>query len=228
MFLASIPHVITKAFPNLIWKMDNKEKVIYLTFDDGPIPETTKWVLETLDNFNAKATFFCVGDNVKKHPHLFNQILAKGHVVGNHTFNHIKGWTTETNEYVNNAYKADRMINSELFRPPHGMIKKSQIKALRDEFKIIMWNVLSMDYNKKISPKQCLKNVTSNAKAGSIVVFHDSIKASRNMQFALPKTLEYFSNKGYSFNAIRLNEYQQPKLSLFETLTYNTSVRRIA
>ncbi len=228
MFLASIPNVITKVFPDLVWKMDNKEKIIYLTFDDGPIPETTSWVLDTLENFGAKATFFCVGDNVKKHPHLFNQILAKGHIVGNHTFNHLKGWTTNTENYIENTYRADRLINSELFRPPHGMIKKSQIKALKDEFKIVMWNVLSMDYDKKISPSQCLKNVTNNAKAGSIVVFHDSIKAKRNMQYALPKTLEYFSNKGYSFNSIYLNEYQLPKPNSLEIWKHNTFIKEIA
>ena len=223
MFLASIPNVITKAFPSLIWKMDTDKKVIYLTFDDGPIPETTQWVLKTLENFNAKATFFCVGDNVKKYPHLYNQILAKGHAVGNHTFNHIKGWTTETGEYIKNTFKADSIINSELFRPPHGMIKKSQIQLLKDNFKIIMWNVLSMDYDKRISPNQCLKNVTNNAKSGSIVVFHDSIKARRNMQFALPKTLEYFSNEGYSFSEIRLREYQLPKPNFVEAF-----IRKIA
>ncbi|MBN1252155.1 MAG: polysaccharide deacetylase family protein [Bacteroidales bacterium] len=228
MFLASMPSVIKKAFPSLIWRMNNEDKVIHLTFDDGPIPETTRWILKTLDNFNAKATFFCVGDNVEKYPHLYNQILDKDHVVGNHTFNHLSGWKTETSDYVENIYKAENLISSDLFRPPHGLLKNSQIQALKNNFKIIMWDVLSMDYEEKISPLQCLKNVTNNAKNGSIIVFHDSIKAWKNLQYALPKTLEYFSELGYSFNSINLNKYQLPKPSIIESWMNSSYSRQLA
>ena len=228
MFLASMPSVITKDFHTLIQNINSQEKVIYLTFDDGPIPETTKWILKTLDNFKAKATFFCVGDNVNKYPHLYNQILAKNHVVGNHTFNHLNGWKTETSKYISNASKADKLIDTDLFRPPHGMLKNSQIQALKNKFKIIMWDVLSMDYDKNVSRKQCLKNVVNNAKSGSIVVFHDSIKAWKNLQYALPRTLEFYSKLGYSFNSIRLDQHQQPKPSIIESWINSAYTREIA
>ena len=216
MLLASVPAVITKAFPSLIWRISKEEKVIHLTFDDGPIPETTEWILNTLKQHQAKATFFCVGDNVRKFPDLYEKIIWEGHRVGNHTFNHLNGWKTDTDEYLNNIKKAKKHIHSRLFRPPHGMIKISQVQELKKEYDIVMWDVLSMDYDQKITPEQCLQNVTSNAKPGSIVVFHDSIKSWKNLQYALPKTLAYYTEKGYSFESLNLSAYQEPKPSMIE------------
>lgn len=216
MLLASVPAVVTKAFPSLVWKISRQEKIIYLTFDDGPIPETTKWILATLKKHKAKATFFCVGDNVQKYPNLYNEILFDGHTVGNHTFNHLNGWKTDTEEYITNIEKAKQHISSRLFRPPHGLIKTSQVQKLKKDFKIVMWDVLSMDYDQKITPEQCLNNVTENAKPGSIVVFHDSIKSRKNLEYALPETLEYFSAQGYSFESLNLSTHQEPKPSIIE------------
>ncbi len=228
MLLASMPGVITKAFPSLVWRIAEEEKVIYLTFDDGPIPETTNRILSTLKKYQAKATFFCVGDNVRKYPDLYEKILWEGHRVGNHTFNHLNGWKTETDEYVANIEEAKKHISSRLFRPPHGLIKISQVQELKTEYNIVMWDVLSMDYDQKITPEQCLHNVTSNAKSGSIVVFHDSIKSWKNLEYALPETLEYFTAKGYSFKALNLSAYQEPKPSIIEMWINYSFIRKQA
>lgn len=225
MLLASIPNVITKAFPSLIWKIPENEKVLYLTFDDGPVPEATPWVLETLRKFGASATFFCVGDNVRKYPHLFEQILKGGHSVGNHTFNHLNGWTTKPEDYIKNIEKAAKLIDSNLFRPPRGLLKNSHFQLIKAKYKVIMWNVLSIDYDKKLSQKQCAKNVINNAKPGSIVVFHDSIKAWKNMHYALPEVLEHFTNLGYQFKAIQFKQLSQKKPSLIE-MWFNYSFQR--
>lgn len=225
MFIASIPSLLTKAFPSLIWKIPTNEKVLYLTFDDGPVPEATPWVLETLKKYNAKATFFCVGDNVRKHPFLYEQILKEGHSVGNHTFNHLNGWTTKPEDYVKNIEKAAELIDSNLFRPPRGLLKNSHFQLLKNKYKVIMWNVLSVDYDKKLSQEQCLKNVTDNAKSGSIIVFHDSIKAWKNMNYAMPKVLEHFSNQGYQFKAIEFKQLSARKPSLIE-MWFNYSYQR--
>jgi len=225
MFLASVPNLITKAFPSLIWKIPEEEKVLYLTFDDGPVPEATPWVLETLKKYNAKATFFCVGDNVRKYPFLYEQIQKDGHSVGNHTFNHLNGWTTKPEEYVKNIEKAAELIDSNLFRPPRGLLKNSHYQLIKSKYKVIMWNVLSIDYEKKLSPKQCSRNVISHAKPGSIIVFHDSIKAWKNMHYALPKVLEHFSNLGYQFRAIKFKQLSHRKPSLIE-MWFNYSFQR--
>ena len=225
MFLASVPKFVIKAFPSLIWKIPEKEKVLYLTFDDGPVPEATPWVLETLKKFNAKATFFCVGDNVRKHPQVFKQVLEHGHSVGNHTFNHMNGWTSVPEEYVENIEKAAEYINSNLFRPPRGLLRNPHYQLIKSKYKVIMWNVLSIDYEKKLSPQQCLKNVTRNAKPGSVVVFHDSIKAWKNMSYALPHVLEHFSALGYQFKAIEFKQLSQRKPSLLE-MWFNYSFQR--
>lgn len=225
MFLASVPKFVTRAFPSLTWKIPEEDKVIYLTFDDGPIPEATPWVLEKLEEYNAKATFFCVGDNVRKHPFIYDMVINKGHSIGNHTFNHLNGWRTKPEEYVANIEKAEAYIDSNLFRPPRGLIKNAHYQLIKDRYKVIMWNVLSLDYEKKLSPKQCLKNVTDHAKPGSIVVFHDSIKAWKNMSYALPKTLEHFSSLGYRFEAIEVKQHSLPKPSLIE-MWFNYSFQR--
>ncbi len=216
MLISSVPNILTRMFPSLVWKVDETQKTIYLTFDDGPIPETTEWILKTLQQFNAKATFFCVGDNVRKYPELFQQILDEGHLVGNHTYNHLNGWNTSVDEYIENVEKAAKLIKSNLFRPPRGMIRIDQAQKLLEKYHIVMWNVLSVDYDKDVSPQQCLKNVTSNAKAGSIVVFHDSLKAQKNMQYALPKTLEHYAEKGYHFAKLNFSNIKESRPSRVE------------
>ncbi|QDO92966.1 polysaccharide deacetylase family protein [Formosa sediminum] len=198
------PKLIKGIFPNYVWDMpllDNK--TIYLTFDDGPHPEITPWVLKTLACYNAKATFFCIGDNVRKYPETFTNTINAGHSIGNHTFNHLNGWHTNTNEYVKNVEKAAQLIPSKLFRPPYGKIKNKQANILRQHgYKIIMWSIISFDWDKNLKAEQCLNHVIKHAEDGHIIVFHDSLKAAKNMQFALPKVLAYFSEKGYQFKGL--------------------------
>lgn len=192
-------------FPNYVWDMATTDKVLYLTFDDGPTPEITNWTLNILKQYNAKATFFCIGTNIVKHPDIFKAIIKEGHTTGNHTQNHVKGWTTKTKNYLREVQDAQIVIDFEphLFRPPYGQITPKQGKKLIAlGYKIIMWDVLSFDWEVDVSKEKCLENVISKSKAGSIIVFHDSIKASRNMMYALPKVLEYFSKKGYEFKAL--------------------------
>ncbi|HEX9601798.1 MAG TPA: polysaccharide deacetylase family protein [Mariniflexile sp.] len=209
------PLVAKKMFPNYVWDIPTNDKVLYLTFDDGPTPEITNWTLNTLKEYNARATFFCIGNNIEKHPEIFQNILNEGHAIGNHTNNHIKGWKTKAKDYLENILEAENIITNHiqdsefrvlnLFRPPYGQITPKQGKKLLElNYKIIMWDVLSFDWDKDVSKETCLKNVTSNATNGSIVVFHDSIKASKNMQYALPKVMEYYSEKGFSFKALQL------------------------
>ena len=212
------PYVIKKMFPNFIWDIVTYEKTIYLTFDDGPTAEITNWILNTLDTFQAKATFFCIGNNIEKHPETFQNILKNGHAIGNHTQNHVKGWKTKTLDYLAEVEQAEQNIEKQsfqlfnapkktakLFRPPYGKIKSTQSKSLiKQGYKIIMWDVLSFDWDRNISTTKCLENVISKAKNGSIIVFHDSEKASKNMQSALPKVLKHFSEQGYVFKSISL------------------------
>ncbi len=191
-------------FPKYIWDFKTKEKVVWLTFDDGPIPEVTEWVLGQLSRYKAKATFFCIGDNIRKHPELFQKVIAAGQHIGNHTFNHLNGWKTDTSDYLDNVAKCSEEINSHLedgsrlFRPPYGKISRRQARLLRHKgFKIIMWDVVSADFDASVTPEQCYQNVIKNIEPGSIIVFHDSIKAWNNLEYALPKTLEFLSENGY-------------------------------
>lgn len=203
LYTSKTPSVFPKLFKKYRWHFYGEEKVLYLTFDDGPIPEVTEFVLDQLKAYDAKATFFCIGKNVKKNPQIYDRILQEGHVVGNHTHNHLKGWKSKTKKYLENVTKAEEFIQSSLFRPPYGRIKKKQAKALiKREYQIVMWDVLSADFDTKITKETCLNNVLSNSKPGSIVVFHDSLKAQKNMEFALPKVLEHYSKEGYSFKGI--------------------------
>lgn len=200
--------LIKKIFSNYIWDVSNTENKIYLTFDDGPIPEITEWVLEELKKHEAKATFFCIGHNIQKHPEIFEKVIREGHSVGNHTFNHLNGWKTSTKEYIENSSQwsvvSGRVPNCHLFRPPYGKIKTSQSKKLRQlGYKIIMWDILSADYDTAISPEKCLENVLQNVKSGSIIVFHDSIKAFPNLEYTLPKALKYWEAKGFVCDTIK-------------------------
>ncbi|MDP2162171.1 MAG: polysaccharide deacetylase family protein [Flavobacterium sp.] len=198
--------IIKTIFSNYFWDIPNSDKKVYLTFDDGPIPEITEWVLEQLKIYNCKATFFCIGNNIEKHPEIFNKLIAEGHAVGNHTFNHVKGWNTSNKAYLKEVEQceeeiqknASKNLQSKLFRPPYGKIKPLQSRKLRKlGYKIIMWDVLSADYKKEISKEKCLENVLKNVESGSIIVFHDSIKAFRNLEYVLPKTLQFLSENGY-------------------------------
>lgn len=197
---------VKRIFPKYIWDIPNTENKIYLTFDDGPIPEVTEWTLAQLKKHNAKATFFCIGDNIQKHPEVFQKVIEHGHAIGNHTFNHLKGWETSLEDYIKNTRKCSETINicqpntehCQLFRPPYGKIKPSQAGALRKlGYKIIMWDIISMDFDQTITPEECLNNILKNTQSGSIIVFHDSVKAWKNLEYVLPKTLEYLNEKGF-------------------------------
>lgn len=190
-------------YRNLNWSVDTCKKELYLTFDDGPTPIITDWVLAELAKYSAKATFFCIGRNVERHPSVYQKIIYDGHSVGNHTYSHLKGWNVSNDEYFNDTELASQFINSRLFRPPYGKIKHSQIKRLKSNgYNLFMWDVLSEDYNQNISEEQCLINVTDNTQNGSIIVFHDSIKASANLKYALPIVLKTFSDKGFVFKSL--------------------------
>jgi peptidoglycan/xylan/chitin deacetylase (PgdA/CDA1 family) len=200
---------IKKIFNNLVWDIQNSDKKIYLTFDDGPIPEVTEWVLDLLKSEEIKATFFCIGDNIKKHPEVYKRILSEGHQTGNHTFNHLNGWKTETNHYIDNFKLCETehlKLNAEhsfLFRPPYGKIKPSQSKAIRQlGYKIIMWDVLSYDFDSTISAEKSSDNVILNTAQGSIIVFHDSLKSEKNLRFALPRVIHVLKEKGFTFDVI--------------------------
>lgn len=197
------PSIVKRLFPNYVWDIKTRDKSIFLTFDDGPTPEITCWVLNQLKAFNAKATFFCIGDNIEKYPHIYQSIIEQEHTVGNHTYNHLKGWATKTPKYISNIELTEKLICSKLFRPPYGKLKRKQGKILIEKgYKIIMWDVLSLDWDKSINGEQCYQNVIKNAAPGSIIVFHDSVKASKNLYETLPRVLKFFSQKGYSFKAL--------------------------
>lgn len=196
--------ILNYIYPKAIWRKENEKNNIYLTFDDGPIPEITPWILDCLKEYQVKATFFCVGENIKKHPEIFDRILAEGHAVGNHTYNHLRGWDSEDQIYFQNIEKCEKLTNSRLFRPPYGRAKKSQMKVLAQDYKIIMWDVLTGDYDPKISPEQCYKNCVNYTRNGSIIVFHDNIKAINNVKYALPKSIEQLLRKGYRFKTLSL------------------------
>jgi peptidoglycan-N-acetylglucosamine deacetylase len=212
MYLAYSPFWLRWFYRDLTWHKSRSDKCIYITFDDGPIPVVTPWVLNILKQFNVKATFFCIGDNVGKHPDIYQQILADGHSVGNHTFNHLNGWKTNDADYLANIKQCSELVQSNLFRPPYGRIKKSQISNLQSpisnlqspisNLQIIMWDVLSGDFDINLSPEKCLKNVLKYSRNGSIIVFHDSLKAFKRLEYALPLALEILQKKGYNFSQL--------------------------
>lgn len=203
------PWIVKRMFSKLIWDIPNDQKNVYLTFDDGPTPMITKWVLDQLKQYDAKATFFCIGDNVQKFPNIYKDIVDQGHSIGNHTQNHLNGWQTSTSKYVQNiknCFLNNSEHNPKLFRPPYGKIKMSQSLELHKMgFKIIMWDVLSADFDQTISKKKCFENVVTNVTSGSIIVFHDSKKAFQNLEYALPRTLQFLAANGYVSKAIGAN-----------------------
>ncbi len=213
MNLFRTPFFLPKLYPSLLWRVPTGKKELYLTFDDGPVNGPTEFVLDELSRVNAKATFFCIGDNVSKHPEVFLKIIEQGHSIGNHTFNHLKGWSTPLQNYLDNillcenkmtSYKSPNLPppTSRFFRPPYGRITSKQISALKEKYQIVMWDVLTHDYSKNIARQNCLNGSIKATRAGSIIVFHDSMKAERNLTYVLPKFLDHFSSQGYEFKSL--------------------------
>ncbi|WP_411273928.1 polysaccharide deacetylase family protein [Daejeonella sp.] len=205
MYFTSSPFWLQWLYPTLTWHKNRKEKYVYLTFDDGPVPVVTPYVLNTLEKFDALATFFCIGENVCKYPNIFKDVLAKGHRVGNHTFNHLKGWNTPDQEFLENIEKCSEAVHSNLFRPPYGRISKVQIRKVKNmfpEMEIVMWDVLSGDFDRNISLEKCTRNVLKNVKNGSIIVFHDSEKAFARLEHTLPIVLKELQLQGYGFKML--------------------------
>ncbi|MCF8362087.1 MAG: polysaccharide deacetylase family protein [Prolixibacteraceae bacterium] len=197
-----LPKWITKLFPLAVWTIPTGEKVVYLTFDDGPIPEVTPQVLDILKEKNIEATFFCVGENVWRYPDLFEHIKDEGHSVGNHTYNHLQGIKCSRQYYIDNIEKANNLIGSNMFRPPHGLMKQSQYYSILNKYKIVMWDVISCDYDPDLSPETCYRNVIDYVSDGSIITFHDSLKAEHNVLNALPRVIDYLLEEGYTFRKI--------------------------
>ncbi len=205
MYFIKTPGLLKMLYPGLIWDAGHNKRCLYLTFDDGPIPIVTPFVLNILNQYNAKATFFCIGDNVRKHPDIFEQVKNDGHSIGNHTYNHLNGWKTDDKTYLDNFLQADTLLNTYLFRPPYGRIKRSQIKLLKAAkpgLNIIMWRVLSGDFDISLTPEKCLQNVLKQTDNGDIVLFHDSLKAFPQLEYALPKALEQWSKEGFTFSPL--------------------------
>lgn len=189
-------------YPGIIWDIRDAGKTIFLTFDDGPTPKITEKVLNILDTFQAKATFFCLGRNVERSPEIYNEILNRGHITGNHTYSHLKGWKTNNTQYFEDIELASKFIQSYLFRPPYGQIRRSQIAELRNKYRIVLWEVMSHDYEQRLSKERSLRAMLRYTKEGSILVFHDSAKAYSKLEYILPRFLEHFSSIGYSFKVL--------------------------
>lgn len=205
MYVVKTPGVVKKLYPSLLWNKPRTPNRIYVTFDDGPIPIVTPFVLNILQKYDAKATFFCIGDNIRKHPDIFMQVKNAGHAIGNHTFNHLRGTKTDDQVYLDNFLQCDAQLDANLFRPPYGRIKRSQIKLLKEtrpDLQIVMWDVLSGDFDQKLSPEACLQGVLKHTEPGSIIVFHDSLKAFDRLEYVLPRAMEEWAKKGYIFDPI--------------------------
>jgi peptidoglycan-N-acetylglucosamine deacetylase len=205
-YFVRTPWWLRRLYSGLLWRIPQREKVLYLTFDDGPHPEATPFVLDTLKQYGAKATFFCIGKNVEAYPQIYKDVLLDGHRVGNHTHNHLNGWKTPDKRYLENIREAAVLIDSDLFRPPYGRIGNLQASILRGppfNYRIVMWEVLSADFDLSVTPERCARNVIRHARRGSIVVFHDSAKAMTSLRRALPEVLAHFAGRGYRFEAIR-------------------------
>ncbi len=198
------PKIIRKLFPSFIWNFPDEKEGIFLTFDDGPRPEVTPWVLDLLDKYNAKATFFCIGKNVEMFPELFEEVKRRGHAVGNHSYSHVKGWGMKTGDYVRDIDIAGDMIKSNLFRPPYARIGTNQARVLNERYRAIMWTIISRDYNRNLSGDACARNVIPYIEPGAIIVFHDSIKCAPNLFEALPQVLEAIKEKGLICKRIEL------------------------
>ena len=199
MFIEQVPEIIRLLFPKALWRMNPKEKAVYLTFDDGPIPIVTPWVVDLLKQYDIKATFFMVGDNVRKHPQEFQYVVDNGHRIGNHTFNHLKGFITSTDRYVENVELADKFIQSNLFRPPHGFVNHKLYNKLSKNYKFVMWDLVTRDYSFRLYGEDVLANVKRYTRNGSIITFHDSMRSESNLRYALPRALDWLMEQGYTF-----------------------------
>ena len=203
MFIEQVPGFVRNLFPKALWRMNPDEKAVYLTFDDGPIPVITPWVVNLLKEYNIKATFFMVGDNVYKHPQEYMLVVENGHRVGNHTFNHLKGVFTNTVEYVDNVDKADAYVHSNLFRPPHGLLRHSQYKELSERYQFVMWDLVTRDYSSRLCGEEVLANVKRYVRNGSIITFHDSLRSENNLKYALPRSIDWLLEQGYEFKVFK-------------------------
>ena len=199
MFIEQPPQFIRQLYPRACWRMNASDKSVYLTFDDGPIPEVTPWALDVLDKYHVKATFFMVGDNVRKHADEYKMVVERGHRIGNHTYNHLKGFEEGTDRYIANVDKADCFLSTDLFRPPHGFMRLSQYRTLSERYRIIMWDLVTRDYNAKLTGEQVLRKVKRYARNGSIITFHDSLRSVENLRYALPRAIEWLQSEGYEF-----------------------------
>jgi len=210
MLIVRPPSLLTRALHRMTWDLKGNHRTVYLTFDDGPTPVVTPWVLNQLARADAKATFFCLGRNVDKYPDLYRQILSSGHSVGNHSYSHLKGFRSGVRRYMDDIHLAKGLIDSKLFRPPYGRILPGQVNAVLREYDIIMWDVLSIDYNNSLGGERVYQNVIKNVKEGSIIVFHDSEKAADNLYYALPRTLDYLREEGYAMHSMPSSGLARP------------------
>jgi len=201
-YIVHPPEMLRSYYKNVTWRIPVDEKKLFITFDDGPIPDITPWALDLLSKYNAKATFFCIGRNVERHPEVFSQILDEGHKVGNHSYSHVRGMFKDHEEYLADIELGQKFIKAQYFRPPHGRIKRNQVEILKNQYTIILWDVLCMDFDTKLTPEKCWKNVVNYTKPGAIVVFHDSVKAEPRMKYALEKTLDHYGDKGFQFDVL--------------------------
>ena len=202
MYAVKAPLLLQWLYPTLTWHRSRAEKRIFLTFDDGPIPDVTPDIINTLKTYDIKATFFCVGENIKKHPDLFGRLLENGHRIGNHTYNHLNGWKTADRAYLENVARCQQLTQTSLFRPPYGRGKRSQYARLKPDYEIIMRDVLSGDFDTELTPEKCLDNVIKHTRNGSIIVFHDNLKAIPRVTYALPRAIEHWLGEGYEFGML--------------------------
>lgn len=214
MYIIKTPKLIRKIFPNYLWNKSRKKPFVYFTFDDGPIPEVTPWVLDTLREYNMHGTFFCVGDNVRKHSDIYNRLIEEGHSVGNHSYSHKSGWSTDAEKYLDDVQLCGSFVQSNLYRPPYGRLRPQQAEALRDEYQIVMWDVLSGDFDQNISAEQCYQNVIQNLKPGSIIVFHDNVKSFKTLKEVLPRVIEYCIVQGLTSKALKYSRVEKEELAL--------------
>ena len=203
MFIEQVPDFVRNLYPKALWRMNPEEKAVYLTFDDGPIPVVTPWVIDLLGRYGIKATFFMVGDNVHKFPQEYMQVVENGHRVGNHTYNHLKGLFTKTSDYIENVDQADAFLHSNLFRPPHGLLRQSQYKELSKRYQFVMWDLVTRDYSLCLSGEDVLAIVKRLVRNGSIITFHDSLRSEKNLQYALPRAIDWLLEQGYEFKVFK-------------------------
>lgn len=202
MLLEQPTSVLSKIYPRGVFRKDPKDHSVYLTFDDGPIPEVTPWLLDTLDHYGIKATFFMVGDNVRKHPDIYRMVVERGHHIGNHTFNHVRGMRMRNHDYIDNVKKCDGYFSTRLFRPPHGVLRRWTYHHMKQDYDIIFYDVITRDYNSKLKGRKVLNIVKKYTRNGSIIVFHDSLRSEKNLHYALPKAIEWLKEQGYEFKQL--------------------------